>query len=418
MTDSSATVPGSVSPMRALEPKSVFPNNGFGLGRVGGIQIRVDWSLLIVFALIVINLASGVFPAWHPAWSVGQAWGAAAMAAVLFVLSIMAHEFAHVWVARRYGITVKQVTLFLFGGVAHLETEPASPRAEFLMALVGPLVSVALGFLTTALGMQLIGGQFTALPTTSDDRYVREMLAEMGPVATLLLWLGPINLFLGMLNLIPGYPLDGGRMLRAFLWRVSGDLAKATRWARAAGRVCAWVLIALGLTQILAGMLGQGVWLLLIGWFLNSAARLTVRPAGAHRQLHDVPVSRVMWVQSEHVEPGLTVDRFVQDHLVSDETLTLAVESNGSLVGMVSFDDVLRVPQNEWTHAHVKDIMTPLEELATLPVDADAERAFDVLANQGMAEIPIVEGRRLRGLVRRRDLVRWLAQQGQPAYAA
>jgi Zn-dependent protease len=411
--------PGSVSGMRAVEPKSVLvPNNGFGLGRVLGIQIRIDWSLVIVFSLIVLNLASGVFPAWHPAWSVGQAWGVAAIAAVLFVVSIMAHELAHVWVARHYDVTVKQVTLFLFGGVAHLETEPVSPRAEFLMAIVGPLVSIALGFLATALGMQLIGGRFTAMPSTSDDRYVREMLAEMGPVATLLLWLGPINLFLGILNLIPGYPLDGGRVLRAFLWRISGDLAKATRWARAAGRVCAWVLIALGLTQILAGMLGQGVWLLLVGWFLNSAARLGVQSAGAHQRLHAVPVSRVMWVQSEHIAPELTVDRFVHDHMVSDDSLTVAVESDGSLVGMVSFDDVLRVPQDEWTHAHVKDIMTPLAELATLPVDADAERAFGVLASQGVAEIPIVEGRRLLGLVRRRDLVRWLAQQDQPACAA
>jgi Zn-dependent protease/predicted transcriptional regulator len=404
--------------MRPDPSNKVFPHSGFSVGRFRGVQIRVDWSLLIVFALIVLNLASGVFPAWHPAWSAAQAWGAAALAAVLFVLSIMAHELAHVWVARRYGITVKQVTLFLFGGVAHLETEPTGPRAEFLMAIIGPLVSVALGFLATALGMQLIGAAFTGMPSTSDDRYVREMLAQMGPVTTLLLWLGPVNLFLGILNLIPGYPLDGGRVLRAFLWWASGDLAKATRWAKLAGRVCAWVMIALGLTQILAGMLGQGVWLLLIGWFLNSAARLNGRPAGAHQQLHDVPVSRVMWVQSEHVTPEVTVDRFVHDHMVSDESLTLAVESDGSLVGMVSLDDVLRVPQDEWARARVKDIMTPLAELATLPVDADAERALDVLASQGMAEVPIVEGRRLRGLVRRRDLVRWLAQQGEPAYAA
>jgi Zn-dependent protease/CBS domain-containing protein len=393
-----------------------FSSEGVSAGELSGIRVQIDWSLLIVFALVFLGLGTGVFPVWHPDWAPAKTWLVALAAAVLFFVSVLLHELSHALVARATGITVRRITLFLFGGVTHMESEPPSPKSEFMMALVGPLTSLVLGFGAFFAGAALAGDVTMKVPT-SDEATWQQLMHNVGPVASLLLWLGPINIMLGLFNLVPGFPLDGGRVLRSLLWWMTGDLLKATRWASFAGRAVAWGLMALGVMSLLSRMGGQGLWLILIGWFLNAAARSSYQHLTTKHALHDVSVSEVMWTQPVRVAPDLTLEQFVQEHLMQAELGTFAVEADGALLGLVTLDDVRKVPQNEWSRVRVEEVMTPRERLATLPPTASADRALDELARPEVNQIPVLEGSHLTGIVRHRDLVRWLAFHGHGASA-
>jgi Zn-dependent protease len=203
---------------------------GFPLGRPFGIAVTADASLLLIFGLLVINLGAFALPSWHPNWSPLLVWVLAAIAALSFLASVLLHELSHALVGRAFNIEIRGITLFMFGGVAHLEDEPKSPRAEFLMAAAGPLMSLLIGSASTLLGLWIGRDAFARFP---DPKAAQNLL---GPLPTLLLWLGPFNVFLAIFNLVPGFPLDGGRVLRAVLWWVTGDLRGATRWATMLGQ--------------------------------------------------------------------------------------------------------------------------------------------------------------------------------------
>lgn len=237
----------------------------------------------------------------------------------------------------------------------------------------------------------------------------------LGALATVLLWLGPVNLFLGRFNLVPGFPLDGGRVLRALLWGASGDLTRATRWASWSGQGVAWVLMGVGVMNALGGALISGLWLMLIGWFLNNAARSSYQQLLMRQALEDVPVTRLMRTQLDRVDPELSVDALVREHVMVSDQHAFPVESRGVLQGLVSFEDLRKVPQADWVRTPVGAVMTPLDELAALSPDADAEQALEQLAQRDVEQLPVVdEAAHLLGLVRRQNLVRWLALQGKP----
>ena len=283
----------------------ISATRGFRVGRISGVEVRLDWSLLIVFWLIVMNLGGGLFPARHPEWSPWLGWGMAATAAVLFVLSILAHELSHALVGRANGVAVAGITLFIFGGVAHMRGEPRSPRAELLMTVVGPLTSLAIGLLATA------GGAYLASPAVIDAADPFRAFQRVGPFATVLLWLGPINIMIGLFNLIPAYPLDGGRVLRAALWAATRDLAKATRWAAFVGQAFGMLLIILGVSMVvgvaipwLGRGLISGLWTAFIGWFLYGAAAASTSQVMLSELLEGVPVSRLMKHQPATIDVG------------------------------------------------------------------------------------------------------------------
>lgn len=388
---------------------------GVRLGRVLGVPIIVDWSLLIIFLLIAANLGLGLFPAWHPEWSAALTWSVALAAAVLFFASVLAHELSHAVVARARGIPVSSITLFIFGGVAHMEDEPRSPKDEFLMAAVGPVVSIVIGVLAT-LGAYALAGDALArldLETAEATRDATPVMHAVGPLATLLLWLGPINVVLGLFNLIPGFPLDGGRVARSIAWWATGDLVKATRWAAGAGRVFAWVLMGIGVVELFTGPAVQGVWLLLIGWFLNNAAQQSYAQVLMRRALDDVPVTRVMFTRVGTMAPEVSVEGFVREFLLAtDQACWPVVADDGRLLGIVTMDDVRRVPQAQWPMTMVTQIMTPAERLASVPPTADAEEALRLLSRRDVEQLPVLEDGRVLGFVRRRDLMRWMALQG------
>jgi Zn-dependent protease/CBS domain-containing protein len=409
-----------IEPQRRIE-KAADPRNrvrGLRLGRIAGIPIHIDWSLLIVFALVTFTLGAGLFPAWHPEWSVAHVWLTALAAAVLFFSSVLVHELSHALVGRAHGTSVRRITLFVFGGLAELEDEPRIWRAELWIAVVGPLTSLALAILFPLLARALAG------PIPIDAGSAMPIFARLGTLPTLLLWLGQVNLILGLFNLVPGFPLDGGRVLRAILWGITGNLRTATRWASGAGRAIAWALIGVGLAMILGARVPffgsgplAGLWIAFIGWFLNNAALMSYRQILVRDALHGLPIARLMQTGFDIVSPELPVPAFVEEHLLRSSQRVFPVLDAGALVGVVGLTDVRRLDRQEWERARVRDVMTPREKLRVAHPDDDA---LDTLATLGAGDInqlPVIEGENLRGLVRREDILKWLALQRPVAYA-
>lgn len=387
------------------------PTGGLPLGRLFGIEVVVDWSLLVIFALVAFSLGSGVLATWHPDWSAALRWSVAIAAAFLFFFSVFLHELSHALVARANDIPVRRITLFIFGGVAHMEREPPSPRAELLMAAVGPLTSIVIGFAALFAGALLAAPNLEAV---ADQPEVA--LRSVGPAATLLLWLGPVNVVLGVFNLVPGFPLDGGRVLRAFLWWATRDLHRATFWASRVGQGFAWGLMTLGVAMafgihvpLLGGGIGQGIWLLLIGWFLNNAAKASYRQMLVTEALEHVHVSDIMRRGIATVPPTLPIADLVRDYIMVGDQRAFPVVMNERLVGLICFDDVRRVGQDAWPSTRVADVMTPGRSLTTVRSDDEVVDALRALAQRDVDQVPVVEDGRVLGLLRRQDIMKWLA---------
>ncbi len=247
--------------------------SGFAIGRLFGVQIYIDWSWIFIFLLLVWQFGGGVLPAWHPDWPPALTWGTAILLAFLFFASVLAHELAHSLMAKARGLPVRRITLFVFGGVSSIEGEPPSPGAEFQIAIVGPVISLVLGAI-----LLLLGGWNVSRVSNAMHHPV-QVEAQLGPGTTILLWLGQINILLGLFNLIPGFPLDGGRVLRSLLWALTHNLRQATRWAAWVGQAIAWLFVVIGLSEFFGAswpFFGSGpvssLWLVFIGWFLNGAA--------------------------------------------------------------------------------------------------------------------------------------------------
>jgi Zn-dependent protease len=394
--------------------RAASSRGGIRIAELFGIEIRIDPSWFFIFLLITWSLASS-FSQWHPAWGLALQVATALAASLLFFASVLAHELAHSLVAKSRGLPVRRITLFLFGGVSNLEREPAAPGTEFLMAVVGPLTSVFLGFVFLFLGSRGAMGIAVSDPFGA--------LSRLGPVSTLLLWLGPVNIVVGLFNLIPAFPLDGGRILRSALWSAMGDLRRATRAAAGVSHLIAWVLIFTGVAMIFGarvpifgtGLLG-GLWIALIGWFLNHAATASYRQQVIEDLLEDVPVARLMRRDPRTLPPTTTIAELVYDAMLATEQHAFPVVEGGRLAGIVCPEDVRKVPRDRWETATVKEIMTPRERLSVVGPGVDASAAMREMAERDVGQVPVVEGDRFEGLLRRRDIVRWLhLQEGSPA---
>ena len=383
--------------------------SGLRLGRIFGINIYIDWSWIFIFLLVTWNLAAGVFPQLHPNWGATLNWGTAIVASLLFFASVLAHELAHSLVAKARGLPVRNITLFLFGGVSNIQREPASAGTEFVMSIVGPLTSIVLGVIflllsgATAAGSDVITGNSIGA------------LARLDPPSTLLLWLGPINILLGVFNLIPGFPLDGGRVLRSVLWALTKNLRLATRWASWVGQAVAWLFIFGGISMIFGisipffgtGFIG-GLWLAFIGWFLNNAAVQSYQQVVVEDLLGGVTVAQLMHANTPTLAPSIPVSTLVHDHIMGTDERAFPVIDNDRLVGLVCIEDVRKVPREKWDTTTVGEIMTPENQLAVATPREDATDALNDLARRDVNQLPVMEGGRLVGMLRRRDIMRWL----------
>jgi len=339
-----------------------------------------------VFVLVAWFLADGYFPDNYD-WSTATYWGIGAATSILFFVSVLAHELAHSRVAQASGIQVNAISLFILGGVAQLAREPGKPSEEFRMAIAGPITSI------------ILGGIFWAIyfPT-------RESIE---PLSGLAFWLGYINLFLAAFNMIPGFPLDGGRVLRSILWWRSGNLRSATRIASTIGRGFGYLLIFGGIYYIFVDFdnLFQGLLMAFVGWFLENAAVGSYRQVALQDQLRGHKISEIMTRDCPVVSPRLTVEELVNQYILTSGRRCFPVVDDGHGLGLVTMHNVKVVPREEWPRRTVREVMTPMDKLKRVGPDEDLSSAMQLLTDEDVNQLPVIEGNRIIGMVARENLL-------------
>ena len=384
---------------------------GIRIAKLFGIDIEIDWSWLLILLLVIWNLST-TFSQVHPDWSMIFTVTMGIIAALLFFLSVLLHELAHSLVAKSQGLPVNRITLFLFGGVSNIREEPKSPGNEFAMAILGPVTSIVIGFallLLSGIGLQ---------PQNLRQIDPMEFLQGLSTFRTLAVWLGTINVILGVFNLIPGFPLDGGRVLRSIIWAITDNLRQATRWASYVGQAIAWLMITGGIAMIFGiripffgeGLV-NGVWLIFIGWFLNNAANRSYQQLVIKDVLEDVPVRQMTKRNPPTVSPDISIETLIENHIMQTDDHAFPVIRDGELIGIVCLDDVRRVSASERATKTVSDIMTPKSDLVTISPDDPANDALNEISKRSIRQLVVLQDGKLFGLVRRRDIVRYLQLQ-------
>jgi len=355
------------------------------LGTVFGFEVRLDYSWFVVFAVLAWNLSRFVFPRdyqFDPATS----WVLGISAALLLFASVLVHEISHGLVARRFGIEVTGITLFLFGGVAQIKGEPSSPKQEFLIAVVGPVVSLLLGCACIPLSWSL-----AALPAWR-------------AAAALTNYVGFINLALAAFNMVPGFPLDGGRILRSFLWQVSGNLRRSTRWAANFGHVFAWLLIAAGVLLLVLNRDPGGLWLIFVGWFLNNAAEGAYQQVILRRALEGVPVSEVMTHDLPVIDADMPIPRFVDTYLLREDHTVYPISLAGEFVGVVTAADIRTLDRDLWSATSVGTLAHAPDETALIRADQNAWEAFSQMVESDAHRLLVMDQDRVHGVVCRESI--------------
>jgi Zn-dependent protease/predicted transcriptional regulator len=365
--------------------------DSFTLGRIAGISVGVNWSWLIVFALIAWTLAVSIFPSTNPGLGDGSYIGMALVAALLFFTSLLLHEYGHALQARRDGMEIEGITLWLFGGVAKFKGMFPSAGAEFRIAIAGPLVSLVLGLLF--LGVPMLLG----LPSTVDG---------------VLFWLGSINIALLVFNLLPALPLDGGRILRSILWYARGEFASATRIAAGIGRGFGYLFVAAGVALLVFASPVTGIWLAFIGWFLLQAAGAEDRFVAAREALGGLRVRDVMARDPVTTPAGITLGQFMDDVAWSRPYTTYPVTENGEVVGLLPFRRVAEVPRAEWDRRTVRDCMIPREDVPVVRQDDELVLAAGEVAEHAVNRALVLDAGRLVGLLSVTDVARALQVRG------
>lgn len=358
------------------------------LGRVRGIPIRVDASWIVIFVLATWSMARGILPALHPGWPPALTFAVAATTATLFFFSVLWHEVAHSLVALANGLQVREITLFVFGGASQMDDEPERPRTEFIVALAGPVASLVLG------GLWLL----VALAA-------RRALA---PVATVASLMAQVNISLGIFNLVPGFPLDGGRILRAGLWAARKDIAWATRLATRVGHVIATLFIVGGIVLAFAGDWMNGMWLAFIGIFVDNAGRSSYGQIALRKMLDGHTVAEVMSDGCALVPPQLTLDVFVEQYLMGEARRCYPVGTRDAVVGLLTIHGLRQVPASLWREKRVIDAMTPLPALRIVSPETPLWDALRHMTADGVNQLPVLSDGRLVGMVSREHLISFL----------
>ena len=366
------------------------------LFRLLGIPISVDASWLIILALLTLNFAIGFPDILHEYFpgathlSPYEYWLMGLVTALSFFGCILLHELGHAVVARARGMPISGITLFLFGGVAELGDEPPSAGTEFLMAIAGPAVSVVLAILFWFLAV-----------TGYRGGWPHQIVIVLG-------YLGAINALVLAFNLVPAFPLDGGRVLRSILWAVTGNLRRSTRWSSIAGQAFAWLLIGLGILQFFAGNWLGGIWMGLIGMFLNNAAQSSYQQILVREALQGEPVRRFMNSQPITVPPSLDLHHWVEDYVYHLHHKSFPVTSNGHLEGFISTKALANIPRGEWGRHSVGEVMEHDLRTVTIPPDADALEALGKMQRNGATRLLVTDDEHLVGIITLSDLLRFL----------
>lgn len=377
---------------------SVPSNNSDGniiIGQVWGIPIQINPSLLLILGLVTWSLAGGLLPNAYPEMSTTGRWLTGLLTAILFFASILFHELAHAWEARRQGIPVKSITLYIFGGLAQIGGNPKTPGEEFRVAAIGPASSL------------LLGGIFLGL---------NRLVGDHGYLGASTQWLGNINLLLALFNVLPGYPLDGGRILESIVWGVTGKHATGVKVAGAAGQIIAYILIGYGIFRLVRGDLFGGLWSIMIGFFLNNAATAERRALLQQDQLAGTLVSGVMGIVREpEVPTGTTLQDLVENHILGRGQSSFIVTAAGNPAGVLSLRDVSQEPREQWARTTAGDLMTPLTALPHVAPGDELMDAVQVMEANDLLYLPVFDGAKLVGLLTRDEVIRHLSQRGATA---
>jgi Zn-dependent protease/CBS domain-containing protein len=357
-----------------------------------GFEVKADLSWTIIVVLIVWSLSIGVFPRLHEGLSTRTYWIMGVTGAIGLFLSIIVHEFSHSVVARRQGIPMKGITLFIFGGVAEMGDEPPSPKAEFLMSAAGPISSILIaGLFYGVFRLGVHGGWPEAVNGT------------MG-------YLAFINLILAAFNLVPAFPLDGGRILRSGLWAYKGNLRWATRVSSAIGSGFGIFLIIMGVFQVLSGNFVGGMWWFLIGLFVNMAAKSSYQQLLVRRSLEGEPVRRFMKTDPVTVQPSVSVQELVENYIYEYHYKLFPVVENGNkLLGCVTTKQVKEVPKEEWAAKRVRDVMAHCSADNTIEPEADAMKALSLMHRSGGSRLIVADHGNLAGVITLKDLTKFLS---------
>jgi Zn-dependent protease/CBS domain-containing protein len=357
------------------------------VGRLFGIPIYIEASWFIVLVLVVFVLAEGYFPQTQSGSGTVANWLAAVITALMLFGSVLLHELVHSVVARRNNVGISGITLFIFGGVSRLKDEPHSPEVELEMALAGPLTSFGLA--------AVFGG--TAL------YFGKDTLGILG--FEVLKYLAIINLILGLFNLLPGFPLDGGRVFRAILWGVTGSLERATRYASYTGQGLGYLFIFLGFWLLVFRQWLSGGWFIFIGWYLNNAAQQSYQQLVIRRALSGVDVHRVMTTDFPHIDPNTSVYDFVHDYLLRYDYSAFPVVSDDTLIGIVTVDEVREVPREEWDSRNVGEIARPPDEERVVDENDDAFNALMHMAESNVRRLLVMHDGKLKGIVTQESII-------------
>ena len=354
-----------------------------------GIPMRVHFSWLIVFGLITWSLSSRYFPIAAPDLPIASYWVKGVLAALLLFASVAFHELAHSYVAQKYKLTIESITLFIFGGVAQMKGEPPHPKAEFWIAIAGPLSSFFLSAFFYILMMNTAGGS-----------------------KPLFAYLAQINFIIGVFNLIPGFPMDGGRVLRSVIWRRKRDYFYATQKASSMGRMIALFFIFFGLFSIFTGGPG-GLWLMLIGWFLYSAAQASYQQSTLQETLSGIKVKDIMVTDLKTLSPSITIDKAVDEYFLRYGYGGFPVIDDGKFLGIVTLKEVKNIPREDWGRVKASDILVPHDKKWEVSIDDDVIKALELMIKEDKGRVVVTEKDRIIGLITRNGIARYVQIRGK-----
>ena len=371
------------------------PNITFG--RLFGIEVGLHYSWFLIALLIVMSLVSQ-FTATHKEWGEGVIWSVSVITAILFFAALLAHEMSHALVARAHGISTRSITLFALGGVASIEDEPKDPRTEFWVGIIGPISSAIIG--AACLGIAWVAGW---VPGTTPETPGRAMLV----------WLGYINLMLAAFNMIPGFPLDGGRILRAIIWWSTGNGAKSTRMAARAGQFVALCFIAIGIFRFFAGEGFGGLWIAFIGWFLMQAAGASMMQTQLSTDLTGIRVSDVMSRDCVLVDSRWNLQTFVDELLLRSGKRCFMVQLNDEVVGLITPHEVKAVERQRWPYTTVFDAMLPLDRVHTVEPSTPVVQALETMGRDDVNQLPVMSDHHVEGVISRGNVLQFLQTRAE-----
>jgi Zn-dependent protease/predicted transcriptional regulator len=362
-------------------------NKSIGLGKIFGIPVGVDYSWFLILILFTWTFAVGYYPAEFKTWSTFEYWVVGGITALLLFVSVLLHELGHSWVALRYKLPVRNITLFLFGGISQISAEPTSAISEFWITIAGPMVSFLLAGILALLSLVATG---------------------FAPLLAIIKYLAYINVILGLFNLIPGYPLDGGGVLMSIVWGVTHNRHRALLIASGVGSFFAYLFIIYGVFQIFTGNLLNGLWIAFIGWFLVSAAQGQAMQERAKGLLSGHKVSEIMSQGYAIIQYDTTLQSLVDDHILGSSQRSFIIEKAGMVVGLLTLHRLKDIPKDKWASTMVDQVMIPTSQWKQIRLDTEIWEAMEEMDRDGVNQLPVMTDGKIEGMLTREDIISYL----------